>query len=276
MQTRRGSLDGSYREDGVGLSLERRPLSGLRLRLFVAVAVVAAAVCVRLGIWQLRRASERRARNALVASRMAGPPIDAGALPRDTSEARYRLVRVSGTIDYAHELIYASRSLRGSPGVNILTPVRLSGSDTAILVNRGWVYSPDGATLDLAKWRDRDSVFVGYAVELPSAGGSAFSSTPSVMAKLSRKVVARALPYPVSPTYVVALAGGDAPSVPNQIARLPAPVLDAGPHTSYAIQWFGFALVALIGAGVVVRQAYRDERAPFGRSASSDGAGEPG
>ncbi|HEY9227017.1 MAG TPA: SURF1 family protein [Gemmatimonadaceae bacterium] len=250
-------------------------MKGARVRLFVVVAVVAAAICVRLGVWQLQRLGERKARNTLVASRMASPPIDASALPRDTAEARFRRVRVAGTIDYEHELIHASRTRRGSPGVNILTPVRIPGNDTAILVNRGWVYSPDGSTLDLTKWRDRDSTFEGYAVELPATGGSAFSNHPRVFARLSHDVVARALPYPVFPTYVVALDAGDTSSAADRIARLPAPPLDNGPHMSYAVQWFGFALVALVGAVVVVRQSRGDERRPTDRTAARGGANGP-
>jgi cytochrome oxidase assembly protein ShyY1 len=30
------------------------------------------------------------------------------------------------------------------------------------------------------------------------------------------------------------------------------PALDEGPHRGYAIQWFAFAVIALVGAGAVV------------------------
>lgn len=225
-----------------------------RVRLFLLFAAVAAAVCIRLGFWQLSRLHERRARNALVASRVNAEPIDVRELPRDTSGTRFRRVRVAGTIDYDHELVHAARTRRGSPGVHIFTPVRIPGSDTAVLVNRGWVYSPDGSTVDLSKWHDRDSVFIGYAVELQPTGGSAFSDRPNTLAKLGYDAVAKALPYPVSETYVVALAGDDTTSAADRIARLTIPALDDGPHLSYATQWFGFASVALVGAVIVLRQ----------------------
>ena len=35
------------------------------------------------------------------------------------------------------------------------------------------------------------------------------------------------------------------------------PALDDGPHLSYAIQWFGFALIGVIGACVVAFRARR-------------------
>ncbi|HTJ23986.1 MAG TPA: SURF1 family protein [Gemmatimonadaceae bacterium] len=232
-------------------------MRGRRLWLFVSIAVAAAAVFVRLGIWQLHRREERRARNALVLSRLNLPVGDVGSLPRDTSAVRFRRVRVTGTPDYQHELVYAARSYRGSPGVNLLTPVRMPGSDTAVLVNRGWVYAPDGASVDLGKWHDRDSTFSGYVEELPSSRGSAYSDRPNVIGRLGYDAVSKALPYPVAPFYVVAL--GDSAIAPDRLARLTIPPLDEGPHLNYAIQWFGFALVALAGAGFVIRQA-RDEK----------------
>ena len=41
--------------------------------------------------------------------------------------------------DPAQEIVLRNRELDGTPGVHILTPLRLSGSDTAVLVDRGWL-----------------------------------------------------------------------------------------------------------------------------------------
>jgi surfeit locus 1 family protein len=228
----------------------------------VTIAVVCAAIFVRLGIWQLHRRGERRARNALVLSRLDEPQADVESLPRDTAALRFRRVVVRGVPDYDHELVYAARSYRGSPGVNLLTPVRFAGRDTAVLVNRGWVYAPDGATVDLARWRERDSTFTGYVDELPSSRGATYADRPGVIARLGYDAVARSLPYPVAPFYVVVL--GDSAIAPDRLARLTVPPLDEGPHLNYAIQWFGFALVALAGAAFVLKQA-REERGALAR-----------
>jgi len=228
-------------------------LNRWKLRLFVAFALISAAVFVRLGFWQLSRRQERRARNALVSARLDSTPVSVASLPRDTALARFRRVRVIGVPDYEHELVWAARTHKGSPGINLLTPVRLPGSDTAILLNRGWVYSGDGATVDLAKWRDRDSTFIGYVEELPSVAGASYTDRPTVIARLSHDVVAKALPYPVAPVYVIVLS--DSAIAADRIARLSAPPLDEGPHLSYAFQWFAFATVALVGVVIVLRQS---------------------
>ena len=232
-------------------------MSGWKLRLFVAFAILAAAVFVRLGIWQLSRLQERRARNHLILAQMEAPPVDVSALPKDTALAHYRRVRVTGERDYEHELVYAARTHNGAPGVDLLTPVRIAGSDTAVLVNRGWVYSPDGATVDLAQLRDLDSTFEGYVEEFPPGPGGAFSNNPRTIARLSHAIVAKALPYPIAPFYVV--LGADRVVITDtktrQPTRIGAPDLNDGPHQSYALQWFSFALIALVGAGIVVKQS---------------------
>lgn len=206
---------------------------------------------MRLGFWQLSRLHERRTRNALVRSRLDSAEVDFNTLPRDSS-SRFRRVRLAGTPDYEHELIYAARTHKGSPGLDFLTPIRIPGRDTAVLLNRGWIYSPDGSTTDATKWRERDSVFTGYVDVFPPVDGATYATRPNVISRLGYPVVAKALPYPVATTYVVML--GDSVMSQDHIARLTVPPLDEGPHFSYAIQWFGFALVAIAGAGVVVRQ----------------------
>jgi surfeit locus 1 family protein len=239
-------------------------LRGNRVKVFVAIAVLLAALFVRLGLWQLDRRHERQARNALIAARLDSAEVDVAALPRDSATARFRRVRLTGIADYEHELIYAARSYRGSPGVNFLTPIRIAGKDTAVIVNRGWVYAPDGVTVDEAKWRERDSTFTGYVEELPSTAGASYATRPRVIARLSYDAVAKAVPYPVAPVYVVVL--GDSAIAPDRLARLTVPPLGEGPHLNYAIQWFAFALIALAGAGVVVKQSREDPSRPEART----------
>lgn len=246
-----------------------------RLRIFVLLAVVSAALFVRLGIWQLHRLGERRAQNAVVAARLGESERDVSGIPLgDTTAMRFRRVRVVGAPDYDHELILAARSHKGAPGVNLLTPVRIAGRDTAVLVNRGWVYAPDGATIDEAKFRERDSVFVGYADEYPSATGASYAGKPSVLARMGADAAARALPYPIARFYVVAL--GDSTGAADRPARLTVPPLDEGPHTSYAIQWFSFAVIALAGAAFVVKQARAEQRATDRDRGVSGGSGASG
>ena len=226
----------------------------MRLRIFVLLALGAAVVFVRLGIWQLHRLSERKARNAYIGARFRAPVADFVSLPFDTGEAHYRRVRVSGRPDYAHEMLLATRTYKGSPGADLITPVVLSGHQVAVLVDRGWVYSPDGATVDRKKWQEPDTAFDGYVEVLPPTGGGSYHDRPEVLTQLTAAAASRDVPYLIAPVYVMALPDSAHPNAADKPARRDLPVLDNGPHLSYAIQWFFFALVAVIGAGVVVFQ----------------------
>ncbi len=217
------------------------------------LAVLVAAVCFRLGAWQLDRLAQRRARNAIVAERMRGAAVDVARLPTD-STIRYRHARVQGTYDYAREFVLSGRSREGSPGVYIVTPVRAEGSDTAVLVNRGWVYSPDASSVDLERWHEGPTAsLTGYVVPFePGHGAVRAASQPTAWRRLDADTLAAVLPYPVKPFLVVALPqGAQSDSIP---VRLALPVLDEGPHKGYAVQWFAFGTIALVGVTALIWQ----------------------
>jgi surfeit locus 1 family protein len=234
--------------------------------LLILVALLFAALFVRLGIWQLTRRGERRALNARIESRMRQRAVTLAELPRDTSELAYRTVKVAGTLDYGRELVLTSRSYEGAPGVYLLTPLRVPGSDTAVLLNRGWVYSPDGASLELAQWRTERTVggtdstadvveippMLAYARTFPPSAARPIGvrDRPHAVSALDHAQIARRLPYPLAPYYLVVLPE-EAPK-PNAPARIAQPELDEGPHLSYAIQWFSFAAIAVVGVGILV------------------------
>jgi surfeit locus 1 family protein len=217
------------------------------------LAALAAALFIRLGFWQVTRLHERQARNVAIAAQQHSVPMPLSMLPRDTA-AHYRPAKVEGRFDYEHELVLTNRTRRGSPGVDLLTPVRVAGSDTAVLVDRGWVYSPDGSTVDRARWREGDSASVAGYVELYTStadAGTALASDPHIVRHASRREIVARLPYPVAPFYLVSVSDSATTGHP---ARRDLPALDDGSHRSYAVQWFCFAAIALGGAIAVVRR----------------------
>jgi len=225
-----------------------------------AVSLAITAACASLGFWQLARLDSRRDFNQILARRLAVPPVEVSRLPADTANARYRRATIAGTYDYANEFVLMSRTRQGSPGVNIVTPVRIAGSDTAVLVNRGWVYAPDAMTVDLRKWREKDSVAgIGYVATFPPPrdGNAASPSRPNAYRWLDYRVLKNRLPFPIAPYHLVLAA--DTTPVPRDLPqsnppRLPAPMMDQGPHLSYAFQWFSFATISIIGTYLLLRR----------------------
>ena len=224
---------------------------------FCVFAALAAILFVRLGFWQLARLHAKVQRNAVIAVQQRAPAVPFSDLPRDTAAAHYRRASASGVFDYDAELVAAGRSHQGSPGAELITPLRLAGSDTVVLVNRGWVYSPDGSSVDRARWREADSAtIVGYVEQYAlDAGTLAVGRDPRVVRHISRREVSSRISRPLAPYYLVQ-TGDTASSHP---VRREMPALDEGPHRGYAIQWFAFALIALGGAFAVT---WRERRMP--------------
>jgi surfeit locus 1 family protein len=212
----------------------------------IALALVAAAVCVRLGFWQLARLRQRLARNAVARAAWALPPINlVGAIPLDS--ARNRRVRVRGVYDFSHQQLWRPHVLDEAPGVDLVTPVRLADG-RGVLVDRGWVPSADAYHVDERAYQEPDSAdVVGLALAAPRTRGD-----------VDPPRLKDAVPYPLLPFVVQQLPDSVAAFRPNVPQRLPAPELTNGPHLSYAIQWFSFATIILVGSAILFWKAGRE------------------
>ncbi|MEO7683406.1 MAG: SURF1 family protein [Gemmatimonadaceae bacterium] len=222
----------------------------------IVLAVVLTAVFIRLGFWQLGRLQERKSVNASLTSRAIAPAVPISGLPTDTANAHYRRVSAQGEYDYASEIVLTLRSRDGSPGVNIVTPVRLPSTDTAVLVVRGWVYSPNGMTVDLTRWREGRQLNGSGFVETypPARKGHNLSPThPKAYRWLDAQELEKRFHYPLKPYYVV-LTSPATDTTKDTPPRLNVPPMDEGPHKSYALQWFSFATISIIGTILFLRR----------------------
>ena len=110
-----------------------------------------------LSAWQLARSKEAAAANALIAAELR---LAAGPAHRRTADARRRsrrtrsgrASRVTGTYERDQELLVRNRPFNGSPGFEVLTPLR-TADGSLFIVDRGWV--PTGNTDGRARPRAR-------------------------------------------------------------------------------------------------------------------------
>lgn len=199
-----------------------------------------AAVCARLGFWQLERYAERREWNAAVEARLAAPPLTltTGRIDTDTDSLAYRRARAAGVFAFADQTTETNRSHRGAPGVYVVTPLRFADG-TGVLVNRGWTYAPDGMTAHLTPLAEPEST-LAEGVLLPAAGR--FAVRPE------------SLPVGYSLFPLVLRRTAD-PTGSRGLTPAPPPPLDGGPHLSYAFQWFAFATIAAVGGTLLARRS---------------------
>jgi len=226
----------------------------LRKWILSVLAISFAIIFIFLGFWQIRRLRERQSANDLLAARRLAPEVEIDSLPGDTAAAHFRRVHIRGGYDYPQEIIYTLRGRNGSPGVNILTPLLRNGKDTAVLVNRGWVYAADGTTIATQSWREADALNGhGFVETFPTKGpfDPPNPTRPRSFRRLDRSALAKVLRYPVANYYVVLTDSASSPSAPPRVE--PAP-LDEGPHRNYAIQWFSFAAISIVGLVIFLRR----------------------
>ena len=260
--------------------------------LLVAAAI---ALMANLGVWQLHRLDERRAFNATVIERSEGPavPFDdvladlrSGAVEPDGVE--WRRVTLSGTY-LPDQVIEFNNSQGGRAGDDVLTAIR-TGGDATVIVNRGFV--PLGTDLPAAPTGEVE--VLGYVRPSESRERGSLSDAEgdgplTEVRRIDVGLLARQLPGDVAPVYVQLVAARPEVGVGDPEPVTP-PELGEGPHLSYAIQWFTFALAVGVGWALAVRRSVRQRRIdatgplrptggdadePAGTSARAERHGEP-
>ncbi len=243
-----------------------RPAALVSHLLVLAVAVA----CVALGLWQLDRLAAVREDNARLAERLEAPPVDLTTLtggPVPEADLEFRSVTASGTYRHDEEVLQRNRDHQGQTGFHLLTPLELEDGEVVVLVRRGWVPSelsdppveqtaPPSGTVTLTGILERPVPQPGFGPQDPDEGHleRVFHTDT---ARLDRQVDGELFPM------VLRLETQQPPlnTGPGQLPfALPGPELDEANHLSYAVQWFSFAVIALItyGAWWFTRQRRRD------------------
>ena len=216
--------------------------------LLLVIALLLAGLFIKLGFWQLRRLGERRAGNRGAAVARTGAVIDLNrGGTKQAGRSNHRVI-VRGEYDRAHEVVLRGHVFRELPGVQVVTPLRVAGSDSAVMVNRGFFPSPDATFADTDSLNEPGEVLVrGIAFAVPQSadsGGALTSNGKETWRRLDLAALRSRSPYPLMDVYILQSPDSQLPRYPVRLEPLP---LDDGPHLSYAIQWFAFATIAVCG-----------------------------
>ncbi|CAN5508724.1 SURF1 family protein [soil metagenome] len=232
------------------------------------IAVIAIAVgLVSLGLWQLDRHAEAGEVNVLIERTQASAavPLDQ-ALEQD--EVSLLPATVTGTYAVDDDVRLSPRSRNQRPGFEVLTPLRLPDGQT-LMVNRGWVPLDEPippAPAGEVSLRGRLQLPLEARQVLPVGGDTAELVSNPDLGRLAGQV-----PGLIQTAYLEVI---DEPA--REAGVLPRPAepipLDAGNHLFYAMQWFAFAVIGLVGYPLLLRRVIVDGR---GETARTRSAGPP-
>lgn len=214
---------------------------------FIATLTVI-AIGIALAQWQTRRAAEKEAIESRLSAGNRAAVIDIGAADVAPAAIEYRRVRAKGRFVGAWPVYLDNRPYQGRAGLYLLMPLKIAGTDQAVLVARGWF------ARDIA---DRTKV--------PTIPVPANEVVISGMARLrAGRLFQLGRDEPLQPGAIVenadiaafAAASGLRlkPFLIEQtndtgdglVRDWPRPSFGADRHRGYAFQWYGLAATAFL------------------------------
>jgi len=217
-----------------------------RPRLVTTVAAVAfCTLSVLLGNWQLRRAAEKETLQAERAALARAAPTVLPARPIDGEAWAWRRVVARGVFAGRRSILLDNRTRDGRAGYEVVTPLRLDGSDRYVLVNRGWIVQPGRRDVLPDVPTPSGSVRLeGIAVVPPAKVFALGEPAPGdrVWQHLDLARYHEWSGLAVQPIVILQTSGAD----DGLARRWPDPDSGADKHRAYAVQWYIFAFLTVV------------------------------
>ena len=235
---------------------------------WIVAHVVVLAVALTfpvLGFWQLGRWDEEKARQARIEARIDQPPVPVTDVLRpdlsaaELDDLEYQPVTATGTYLADEEVAHRNRDFGGRGGFDWLTPLQLDDG-TAVLVRRGFVppsraagteptpAPPPGGEVTVTGWLELSGQQPGFGPTDPATGRLETVFNADVP-RIDQQVTPDLLPM------VLHLRDQDPAQGDLPLAQ-PVPEVDLSQNLSYAVQWFIFAAVVVVGYGIVLRRKW--------------------
>jgi surfeit locus 1 family protein len=207
-------------------------------------ALLLLPVLLALGFWQLDRAEQKRAWEQSMEAGAAAPALNLNAAQPIFAHSRHRLAQASGDYDPEHAFLLDNQIEQGRAGYRLLMPLRLSGTDRAVLVDRGWLQAPSsrqqlpelpGGSLSITVvGRIDGGPSVGMRLGAPAENDEAWPRRIQYIDfdYLQSQVEYDLMPYLLQPDERSAAAAYTA--------------MPAEKHVGYAVQWFALALTLVV------------------------------
>jgi surfeit locus 1 family protein len=234
--------------------------SRIRAVLPTFAAIVAVALFCVAGVWQLRRAEEKRALQAEYDRRATEAPIVIGSERQSAEALQFHRIEATGRYEAEYQILLDNRMHQGVPGYHVLTPLRIADGEMRVLVNRGWVaLGADRSQLPVID-PPAGAVTVRGIATVPHLGFTLGDpmplsrNAPAVWQQPDLAHYAAEAPFPIQPVLVLLDPASEAGGLVRSWPRLDTGI---AVHQAYAFQWFMLALAALVLYAVLTVRAVR-------------------
>lgn len=224
---------------------------------YIALALVAAVVCVLLAQWQDTRRATRDAEIERIEAHYGAEPVPlSDVLPQTDSpfpeSSEWTHVEATGTYRTEDTTVARNRPKAGSAGYWVLVPFDVDGGGT-LVVARGWAPG-SGADATAAEAPPPPAGTVRISAWLrPAQDGDASENTATSVRAIDPSLMEGDGAYAHAYGYLNA----EQPPPAEQLEALPEPNTDPGSHLSYTFQWYAFA-VMILGGFVYAAKRERD------------------
>ena len=226
-----------------------RFLLSRRWALFTIAVAILAYSTWWLGEWQWGRLEGKKHSNAIVSANLKQSPEPVAEVlspgKKVDSNTEWKRITVTGTYDTSHTITWLYRTnAHSESGIEVVVPLITAGG-TGVLVDRGWLASTDQ---------------VNHPVKIPSppagkvtvigwvrADGTGSSTRVSDLntRSVSSQTIGPAIGRTLDSGFV--LLQSESPKPATALAPNDEPDLSNGPHFFYALQWWFFGILAVVG-----------------------------
>ncbi len=211
----------------------------------VILTLVAIAVFLNLGLWQLSRADEKQSQYDQLEQFAKQPAVLLPSTLVKLADFEYRDVEVQGEFVNEKTIYLDNKTYQGRAGYHIITPLRIANSSLHVAVNRGWVATGyDRSVLPPVKAIKGEVRITGTVVSpnIKTFELSDKQGDKQVWNSLSLEKYQQALNLTLQPLLILQKSKED----DGLIKNWHKPESGASKNIGYAVQWFSLAATTII------------------------------
>lgn len=227
------------------------------------ITVCCIPLFIKLGYWQYHKAQQKLVLQATYQRYEHAVPVDLPSVIGQVEPWRYRLVQAVGHYLPQYQILLDNQVEDERVGYHVITPLQINGSDSVVLVDRGWIPAQDShSDIPVVDTPTGEQQVIGKVwlpstkfYTLPAALGAKQTEQgwQTVWQNMDMQHYQQAVPFKTLP---VAIRLDPASNAGGFVRNWVMPDDRVATNISYAYQWFGFAVAALVIYVVVSVKKY--------------------